>query len=141
MKIAINADYGGFGLSDAAYIRMIQLGIPCRKYVPQKRDPITGLVLPEPLNVGLVIFDRELTPFNEQEPLDKSMRLYGRYWDTYFQHNRTEYRMILAIEELGPAASSRLASVKVVEIPDGVDFVIEEYDGKEWIAEKHRTWR
>jgi hypothetical protein len=32
------------------------------------------------------------------------------------------------------------AELKVVEIPDDVQWQIEEYDGKEWIAEKHRTW-
>lgn len=30
--------------------------------------------------------------------------------------------------------------LKVVEIPDNIDWVIEEYDGNEWIAEKHRRW-
>jgi len=29
---------------------------------------------------------------------------------------------------------------KVVEIPDDIEFVIEEYDGIEWVAEKHRVW-
>ena len=29
---------------------------------------------------------------------------------------------------------------KVVEIPDGVEWTIEEYDGLEWVAEKHRKW-
>jgi hypothetical protein len=29
----------------------------------------------------------------------------------------------------------------VVEIPDGVEWEIAEYDGLEWVAEKHRTWR
>ena len=28
-----------------------------------------------------------------------------------------------------------------VEIPDDVEWQIEEYDGSEWIAEKHRIWR
>ena len=30
--------------------------------------------------------------------------------------------------------------LKIVEIPDGVDWEIEEYDGKEWVSEVHRTW-
>jgi hypothetical protein len=28
----------------------------------------------------------------------------------------------------------------VVEIPDGIEWSIQEYDGLEWVAEKHRTW-
>jgi hypothetical protein len=41
---------------------------------------------------------------------------------------------------LGRAASDPLAQLQVVEIPDGVEWQIEEYDGVEWVAEKHRTW-
>jgi hypothetical protein len=36
---------------------------------------------------------------------------------------------------------SRYSDLKVVEIPDDVNWYIEEYDGAEHIAEKHRTWR
>jgi hypothetical protein len=32
------------------------------------------------------------------------------------------------------------SELKVVEIPDGVNWYIEEYDGMEHIAERHRTW-
>lgn len=32
------------------------------------------------------------------------------------------------------------AKLDIVEIPDDVDWTIEEYDGREWISEKHRTW-
>lgn len=34
-----------------------------------------------------------------------------------------------------------VSSLGVVEIPDDVDWEIADYDGKEWIAERHRTWR
>ena len=32
------------------------------------------------------------------------------------------------------------ANLKMVEIPDDVEWEIADYDGKEWVAEKHRTW-
>ena len=44
------------------------------------------------------------------------------------------------VQELGDKANGRCAELKVVEIPDGVDYQVEEYDGKEWVAETHRTW-
>jgi len=37
-------------------------------------------------------------------------------------------------------ASSRYSSLRVIEIPDGVEYVIQEYDGWEHVAEAHRTW-
>jgi len=30
--------------------------------------------------------------------------------------------------------------LKVVEIPDDVEWNVQEYDGNEWVAEKHRIW-
>ena len=48
--------------------------------------------------------------------------------------------LIQVIEELGPDASGRYAELKIVEIPAEVNWIIEEYDGKEWVAEKHRIW-
>lgn len=35
---------------------------------------------------------------------------------------------------------NEMGDLKVVEIPDDVDWVVEEYDGCEWVAERHRTW-
>jgi len=32
-------------------------------------------------------------------------------------------------------------ALKIVEIPADVDWVLMEYDGCEWVAEKHRTWQ
>lgn len=54
---------------------------------------------------------------------------------------RSDPRLVAAVEELGTAADGALAELRVVELPDGVEWTIEEYDGTEWVAEKHRTWR
>ena len=48
--------------------------------------------------------------------------------------------LVEVVEQLGEDASDRFADLKVVKIPDDVQWTIEEYDGNEWIAEKHRTW-
>jgi hypothetical protein len=41
---------------------------------------------------------------------------------------------------LGAEANGRYAQLKIVTIPDGIEWEIEEYDGNEHIAEQHRTW-
>lgn len=43
MKIVKNSCFGGFGLSDAAYEKLIEYGIPVRKYETEERNPETGL--------------------------------------------------------------------------------------------------
>lgn len=53
---------------------------------------------------------------------------------------RDDPYLVAAVRELGEAASDRYARLVVLEIPDGVPWVIEEYDGSEWVAEAHRTW-
>lgn len=55
--------------------------------------------------------------------------------------NREDPLLIQVIEELWEEASGRCGSLEIVEIPDDVEYTIEEYDGLEHIAEKHRTWR
>lgn len=49
--------------------------------------------------------------------------------------------LVRIVEEMGEAADGRYATLKVLEIPNDADWYIEEYDGSEWVAERHRTWR
>jgi hypothetical protein len=48
--------------------------------------------------------------------------------------------LIDIIEKIGSKASSPNADLRIIEIPDGVDWIIQDYDGIEWVAEKHRIW-
>ena len=48
--------------------------------------------------------------------------------------------LVEIVEQLGEAADGNYAELKVVDIPDDVQWQVEEYDGNEWVAEKHRTW-
>ena len=54
---------------------------------------------------------------------------------------RDNPNLVEGVEKLGSLrASSDYAKLKIVEIPDDVDYTIAEYDGIEWVAEAHRTW-
>jgi hypothetical protein len=143
MKIVKNNCFGGFSLSDKAYEKLIEYGIPVRKYEQEERNPITGLYDNKPTNnEGEVIFDRDL----EGDDMSKSMRsLTGRYWDAFLdRHNRNHPLLVRVVEELGgghgKGASGKFADLEVVEIPDDVDYEIDDYDGVETIREAHRTW-
>ena len=37
-------------------------------------------------------------------------------------------------------ANGKWAKLKIVRVPKDVKWTIEENDGWEWVAEKHRTW-
>ena len=70
---------------------------------------------------------------------------YTRYWhgkDDFKEKDisRDDSILVKVIEELGEEASGRFGKVEITEIPDGIKWIICEYDGIEWVAEKHRTW-
>lgn len=54
---------------------------------------------------------------------------------------RNDPHLVQVVLQLGSAANDKYASLKVVTIPGDVEWHIEEYDGQEWIAENHRTWK
>jgi hypothetical protein len=57
-----------------------------------------------------------------------------------FDNNRDDLHLIQTIEELGTKCNTRYSEIRIVEIPDNVEWEIMEYDGTEYIAEKHRKW-
>lgn len=139
MKVVINKRAGeGFGLSEAAFEKLIEWGVPVKAYVEQRRDPVTREWLPEPSNEGEVIFDRTLSP---DDPMnDALIRMVGRYWTTWIRYDRAHPLLVRVVEELGAKAGGRHAELKIVDIPPDVKWEIKEYDGRETVVEKHRTW-
>ena len=53
---------------------------------------------------------------------------------------RNDPKLVETIKALGKDANGFCSSLKVITIPDDVEWQIEEYDGREWVAEKHETW-
>lgn len=84
--------------------------------------------------VGLVLYKDEEDYFHTSPDLtDESL------FDPY-EIPRNSPELVQTVEELQKEANDRFAELKVIEIPDDVEWDIEEYDGLEWIAERHRTW-
>lgn len=48
--------------------------------------------------------------------------------------------LVQMVEHLGKEVSGKYSELRIVEVPDDVEWTIEEYDGKEWVSEVHRTW-
>lgn len=138
MKIAINRCFGGFGLSDKA-IEMImkRKGFGCYKYKRTKykfRDGVDEFTRIDN-NESSLLFDyctKDLGKKINEIPNEN-------YW-YYGNLERTDEDLISVIEELGTEASGDYGDVAVIEIPDDVDWEIDDYDGVETIHEKHRVW-
>jgi hypothetical protein len=54
---------------------------------------------------------------------------------------RDDPYLVKIVREMGEEANGGFADLYIVEVPAGVEWDIEEYDGTEWVAERHRTWR
>jgi hypothetical protein len=69
----------------------------------------------------------------------------GLKWDGYGYHysedfKRTDPTLVAIVEKLGEEASGLLSKLVVVEVPDDVDWEIDEYDGMERVRERSREW-
>jgi len=65
----------------------------------------------------------------------------GRDFNEYGGNiQRDDPVLVQIVEQLSEEANCHFSQLKVVEIPFDVEWEIEEYDGKEWVSEKHRTW-
>ena len=115
MKIVINRQFGGFGLSDKAIERLKELG-----YTPPD---------------GCSTIEEDLVP--KEDTVFMRMRKYWGLSDIPRDHPL----LIQVVEELGDDASGNHTTLKIVEIPESVDWKVESYDGNEWIREVSREWR
>lgn len=54
--------------------------------------------------------------------------------------DRADPDLVQVVEELGEKSNDIYSVLHIVEIPEDVSWYIEEYDGLEHVAERHRTW-
>jgi len=115
MKVVINCCYGGFSLSEKAMETYI-----LKKGWEYKKMP------PAFFNTDFMIKKEQDQEWN--------------YFDDVEIH-RSDPDLLSTIEELGLEESNgSFAELRVVEIPDDIEWELSEYDGIECVAEVHRRW-
>jgi hypothetical protein len=62
------------------------------------------------------------------------------YRQQNWAEHRDDPRLVEIVEKLGNAANGEDADLAVVCVPDGIEWEIEGYDGREWVSERHRRW-
>jgi hypothetical protein len=142
MKIVINACFGGFTMSEEA--------ITLYKSYIHSKDP--DLKLTEKFfecsgSKDLANISRR---FLKEEAIQQSKAKTSEPKAEQVKHKndvendlgvnipRYDPCLVRVIEELGPKASVSHSCLTVVEIEDDIDWIIQEYDGYEWIAHNHK---
>lgn len=132
MKVILNKCFGGFHPSHEAYMR----------YAEKK---------------GIQLFCYELTASHDYKKTQRGgifsyyfMKDFGDTikredvdWNSMLRLSkdfREDSTLIEVVEELGEKASSGVSDLQVVEIPDGMKYVIDDYDGVETLHADVPTW-
>lgn len=137
-KIVVNRCYGGFGLSEEAvrYYAVLK-GIP----LYPEMGPYSSLTGPTWYTVPK---DKRTPEIDWKKASTKERIAYNEAYSKEVFSDRDTPRddpaLIKTVEDLGKAASNRFSDLQVVEIPDDVKWVIDEYDGLETVEEEHRSW-
>jgi hypothetical protein len=118
-KVAINTCFGGFGLSDTAFERLLaRKGIAFEKV--KGESSFMGDTYYRAGHVG--VDDHFLSDYS-------------------FYKDRADPDLIAVIEERGAEVNGFAADIRIVEVPADAKWHVHEYDGLEHVAENHRTWR
>ena len=114
-KVVINRCHGGFGLSFNGKVAYLEAaGIPFTLEEQADRDT--------------------------QNRLGPRVMVNGEeFWGRTIP--RDDPALVRVVKKLRERANSEFADLRVVEIPGDIEWDIEDYDGLEWVAEVHRTWR
>ena len=137
-EIVINACYGGFSLSYEGVMLYAKLAGFKLYAFTNAMDKEGHLDFSHfvPYDGGT----KEWMVHYSKKPLNTD----GTYVDNaYFSDRdipRDDKNLITTVKQLGEKANGSCAKLKVIEIPAGVKWEIEEYDGNEHVSESHERW-
>jgi len=112
-QIVINTCHGGFGLSHEAML-----------LYAAKRG----------LNLTVIANESDFASYTPYFYEVDGEQFYD--WDIA----RDDPNLIATVRELGEHSGHRFAELKIIEIPDDVNWVIRDYDGKEFVVDVNRCW-
>lgn len=142
MEIIKNQCYGGYSLSIEAKIEIAKRKGKDIYFFGINKEPLTheeakkqmfamDYTVPNPYELGVNKPDKDGL-YTTANKLAKEISI-------DFE-DRTDPDIVAVVKKLGKRANGRCANLKVVEIPDDIEYEIDDYDGLETIREKHRTW-
>ena len=137
MKVILNKCYGGFGVSQEAYeLYAKKKGIELFVY---KLEIVNNKPIYKKTDTGSSIFTITFTK-DFGDYVDLSDDNSEKYILELRGSHREDPVLIEVVEELGERADSPFSKLVVVDIPDGMEYEIDDYDGMETLHEKVKKW-
>lgn len=137
MKVILNKCYGGFGVSQEAYeLYAKKKGIELFAY---KLDCENGKPIYKKTDTGSSIFTITFTK-DFGDYIDLSDDSSNEYCLELRRGHREDPVLIEVVEELGERANSPFSKLVVVDIPDDMEYEIDDYDGVETLHQKVEKW-
>lgn len=136
-KVILNKCYGGFDVSKEAYMLYAKKkGLTLYLY---ESEFINKKFIYKKINNDDSIFRHYFT-----KDMGDNIEISNEDYEKYCLYLRNEHRedpvLIEVIEELGEKANGRFGNLKIVEIPDDLDYVIDEYYGIEILHQRVQEW-
>lgn len=137
MKVILNKCYGGFGVSQEAYelyakkkgIEIFSYKLECRNDKPLYRKTDMGS------SIFTITFTKDFGDYIEMSDDD-----FDKYYLNLDESHREDPVLIEVVEELGKKANGPFGELVIVDIPDGMEYEIDDYDGLETLHQKVEKW-
>ena len=135
-KVILNKCFGGFGLSKEAYeLYAKKKGISVFHYTQENLKKEIYTYATDDNRTFDFYFTKD---FGDNVYIsDEDFKKYFLNLDEKFREDKT---LIEVVEELGEKANSMYSDLKIIEIPDDLEYVIDDYDGIETLHQKVKEW-
>lgn len=158
MEVILNKEYGGFSVSLMAYkLYTEKKGIELYAYYGDYSNYLSqGVVVFRKIDWTvsslLEYYSNNLTSFycftkdlgesiiETKENKEEVIKIFVEYSFYLGKQNREDPILIEVVKELGNKASGSFSDLQIVEIPDELDYVIDDYDGYETLHQRVKIW-
>lgn len=142
MKVVLNDGYGGFGLSIDALLKYAKLkGVTLYFYEPEmtvEKSFYTRISATKAKKSWIsIILTRDLGKFINRNQFNK---LDDKQYFSIHDIKRHDPDLVEVVWSMGTKANDQHSQLKIIDIPDDVEYDIHAHAGNEWLVEKHRTW-